>query len=248
MAAIDHYATFGIPPSARFSLHQKDELAVWERFNSVTGKNELGFRSLRDFPPPLIALALHTHARDFGVKNLKFKCLKKSIADRLLGIGTYRSGEATQFMVMRDAPSLPSAPEAKFSPVSARDAADIEEVVNGSLVKTPHARLCKSWIIEDMFKPNGFNIMLQVGDSKAGFGCAIHDKKHGEIHYVCVLPQYQNRGFGKAIMNALLAELATQPHPLLTLNVEPGNAKAIHIYGKYGFRWDGDIYFNVYGR
>ena len=222
-------------------------MAVWERLNSVTGKSEINFKELANFSAPIIALALHTHVRDYGVKNFKFNGLRKAVADRLLGIGAYKSGEASIRMLDRDPPKFQTAPALELRVARPDDAGDIERIVNVSFEKAPHARTCKAWIMEDLFKPDRVNLLASVGEDKVGFGSASLEKKHGELHYVCVLPKFQRKGYAKAVMNELLKELSVK-HPVLALSVESKNVAAIKLFESYGFRGDRDLYFDVYDR
>lgn len=238
---------FGFPASARFSLHG-DKLAVWDRLNAVTGKTEISFSALADFPPTQIAKALLGHITHHGIKNLKLKCLKKSITDRLLGMGQFRSGEESRFLLAREKPAPRPAPESGFFGVAPEDASEVERIINLSFASSPNARVCRAWILEDMFAPDWVNFFLTVNGVKAGFGSAIHSKKCGELNYVCLLPEFQHQGYGKALMNRLLLELDQRPHPLLALNAETTNSAAMKLYESYGFRWDGDYYFNLYGK
>jgi ribosomal protein S18 acetylase RimI-like enzyme len=53
--------------------------------------------------------------------------------------------------------------------------------------------------------------------------------------HIDLLPAVQNRGFGRALMNALFAELARRGIPGIHLGVGTGNPSAIAFYSKMGF-------------
>ncbi len=70
------------------------------------------------------------------------------------------------------------------------------------------------------------------GTAIVGFGRALSDGEYqSAIYDVVVMPEYQGRGVGKAIMEALLAELPQGPGPVLIYAV-PGKQG---FYEKLGF-------------
>lgn len=68
------------------------------------------------------------------------------------------------------------------------------------------------------------------GDKLVGFGRALSDGQYqSAIYDMAVLPEYQHKGVGSAIMKALLAQL---PRGNIILYVEPGIEA---FYRKFGF-------------
>ena len=57
----------------------------------------------------------------------------------------------------------------------------------------------------------------------------------GHITNVAVHPDYQGLGYGKALLAALLAQAAARGVASATLEVRESNARAIHLYEKFGF-------------
>jgi ribosomal-protein-alanine N-acetyltransferase len=58
-------------------------------------------------------------------------------------------------------------------------------------------------------------------------------EKTAWIATVCVAPEYQNKGIGRALMKAGEAPVEL---PYLRLNVRPSNASAIHLYLSLGYQ------------
>ena len=223
---------------------------MWDRLNTVTGRLELGFKGLRDFAPPLVALALHSHAGDFGAKNLKFGFLKKSIADRLLGIGKYVSGETGHFMVLHDAARRDTAlaDSADLRIATPDDAADIEALVNAPLLKTPNLRVCRASILEDRFRPGKFNAILSLEGAKAGFAGATHSQGLGQIDYISLLPGHRKADRFRVLMERTLSELAGDGGKRILIQVPDRDDFLSEQCLGHGFRRDHDLFVNVYDR
>lgn len=58
----------------------------------------------------------------------------------------------------------------------------------------------------------------------------------GEIESLAVLPSYRRQGIGTRLLDMLEAELAASGIHDLVIGVLPGNAGAIHLYQRRGFR------------
>ena len=227
---------FDLPPSARVSLHARGELAAWDRLNPFSGLTEISHASLRPASPPEIALALHSHARDFGIKKLKFKSLKKSITDRLMAVGPYKSGEESRCLLYQGEPPQREAPAAELIPAALADAPAIE-----ALLKAP-------FIAEDLFKPGWFSAFLKLEGETIGFGSCVRGPLGGEIIHLYLQPSWRRKGHGKSLLNALLDSLAGHKPAMRALNLETKNEPALKLFESYQFRWDRDLYFNVYAK
>jgi ribosomal protein S18 acetylase RimI-like enzyme len=62
------------------------------------------------------------------------------------------------------------------------------------------------------------------------------EPRMGEIESVGVLPDYRNRGIGSRLLDRLEAELSAEGVDDLMLGVLAGNAAAIRLYERRGFR------------
>jgi ribosomal protein S18 acetylase RimI-like enzyme len=227
---------FDLPPSARVSLHARGELAAWDRLNPLSGLHEIGHASLRPASPPEIALALHSHARDFAIKKLKFKSLKKSITDRLMAVGPYKSGEESRCLLHQGEPPRRDALPAALVPAALSDAPAI-----AAMLQAPFAA-------EDLFKPGWFNAFLLWEGERIGFGSCVRGPLGGEIIHLYLQPKWRRQGHGKSLLNALLESLRGHAPGLRALNLETRNEPALRLFESYQFRWDRDLYFNVYAK
>ena len=87
------------------------------------------------------------------------------------------------------------------------------------------------------------NIIVAKDEEKvvgfAGYGAYRDDTlpAHGEVYAIYVLAEYQGRGIGYALMNAVLEKLSA--YKKIAVWVLKGNNNAIRFYERYGFRFDG---------
>lgn len=65
-----------------------------------------------------------------------------------------------------------------------------------------------------------------------------HDRHHSEAHIlsIAVHPEFQRLGLGRALLERGLAYLDSTVADPIRLEVRPGNAPALNLYEKYGFR------------
>ncbi|MDE7297298.1 MAG: GNAT family N-acetyltransferase [Lachnospiraceae bacterium] len=85
-------------------------------------------------------------------------------------------------------------------------------------------------------------IVAKDGDKVIGFAGygAYRDStlpQHGEVFAIYVLEEYHGKKVGYDLMNAALKKLSD--YKKIAVWVLKGNARAIHFYERYGFRFDG---------
>ena len=81
------------------------------------------------------------------------------------------------------------------------------------------------------FEASHTTVFLYHGDSLIGFGRAISDDVYQAAIYDCaVLPEFQGKGIGKAIMDNILSQVS---HCNVILYASPGKEG---FYQKHGFR------------
>jgi ribosomal protein S18 acetylase RimI-like enzyme len=104
--------------------------------------------------------------------------------------------------------------------------------------------------VELLAKPDTILLVAQVGDDAIGYGLAhvmevdetwIADtwrtgRRIGEIESVSVLPAYRGGGLGTHLLDELERQLAAAGIDDLILGVLPGNADAIRLYERRGYR------------
>jgi len=67
-----------------------------------------------------------------------------------------------------------------------------------------------------------------------GFIWKAYDKIN-TIHWYKVLKEYENRGIGRAILTAIMKDLAEEDYPIF-LHTHPSSFRAIKLYSDFGFR------------
>jgi ribosomal protein S18 acetylase RimI-like enzyme len=104
--------------------------------------------------------------------------------------------------------------------------------------------------VELLAKPDTILLVAKVGDDAIGYGLAhvmevdetwIADtwrtgRRIGEIETVSVLPAYRGGGLGTHLLDELERQLAAAGIDDLILGVLPGNADAIRLYERRGYR------------
>ena len=82
---------------------------------------------------------------------------------------------------------------------------------------------------------NSIFLVLREGENTAGFGIILTVAGEGELVDIAVSPAYRKKGYGQALMTALLTEAQVQNIETLYLEVRQSNAAARHLYEKNGF-------------
>lgn len=83
------------------------------------------------------------------------------------------------------------------------------------------------------------------GDLTVGFGMIALDRDDHEywIYRVMIDRKYQGRGYGRALVAALMEEIRKRrPNAAIYLGVEPENVRAVKLYRSMGFVPDGRVY------
>lgn len=90
-------------------------------------------------------------------------------------------------------------------------------------------------IFRDCLLAGYFSLVLEVSDAVAGY--AIMSIAAGEAHIlnICVHPDYQRLGFGRRLLNALLARAREADAEKAFLEVRPSNEVALQLYRSVGF-------------
>jgi len=100
-------------------------------------------------------------------------------------------------------------------------------------------------IISHSIELGGKLILLENTNTKEIFGSSwiTFDGRRLHLHHIGVLPNYQNKGFGKLLTQESL-KFAKEKGYQIKLEVHQSNKKAIEIYKKLGFTFLGD--YDVY--
>jgi GNAT superfamily N-acetyltransferase len=74
-----------------------------------------------------------------------------------------------------------------------------------------------------------------IGTATAWFDHNYHGQSWGRLHWVAILPKWQGRGLGKALMSAVCARLHDLHPERSFLRTAPQRLPAIHLYLQFGF-------------
>lgn len=85
------------------------------------------------------------------------------------------------------------------------------------------------------------------GDALSGFAHALLDESGCKLDKLYVHPGQQRRGIGDALLQAVEGWARRQQARRLWLQVNRGNAQAIRVYEKYGFRIVDSRVFDISG-
>jgi ribosomal-protein-alanine N-acetyltransferase len=72
-----------------------------------------------------------------------------------------------------------------------------------------------------------------------GYVCILPVVDEAHLLNLCISPQFQNKGVGKAAIQALKEKLGSSGYALLLLEVRESNLAAQALYGRCGFSRDG---------
>jgi ribosomal protein S18 acetylase RimI-like enzyme len=100
-------------------------------------------------------------------------------------------------------------------------------------------------IIEQSIQMGGKLIVLENKENKkiTGTSWITFDGRRLHLHHIAVLPQHQNKGYGRLLTQKSL-EFAKEKGYQIKLEVHQSNANAIEIYKKIGFKRLGD--YDIY--
>lgn len=93
----------------------------------------------------------------------------------------------------------------------------------------------ENYIFELTENPFGHYVVLEDQGIKGYLGLWIHDDAM-QITTLGVDPQFQNKGYGKALLDYALLKAIQEVVSLITLEVRVSNQKAIHLYESAGFK------------
>jgi|GEM_PF-5768554 len=73
--------------------------------------------------------------------------------------------------------------------------------------------------------------------------CGLYNGRHGLLQHVATLPNERGKGYGVAVVNAVLAKFREMGVPKLRLFVAVGNEQVIPFYQKLGFAVRPDVIY-----
>ncbi|RLM13728.1 ribosomal-protein-alanine N-acetyltransferase [Gibbsiella quercinecans] len=79
------------------------------------------------------------------------------------------------------------------------------------------------------------NLKLEADGQLAGFAITQIVLDEATLFNIAIHPQWQRRGFGRALLDALIAELETRGVVTLWLEVRASNRAALALYEEMGF-------------
>ncbi len=98
-------------------------------------------------------------------------------------------------------------------------------------------------IIEHSIDIGGKMLVLEDHGNITGSSWMTFDGRRIHLHHVAVLPEQQNKGYGKLLTEASI-KFAREKGYQIKLEVHQSNHKAIGIYKKLGFKYLGD--YDIY--
>lgn len=133
--------------------------------------------------------------------------------------------------------------------VRAMQAGDLDDVMRIELEEYPFPWTRR--IFSDCLKVGYRCFVGEVDGVFAGYGVMSYGAGEAHILNVCVGHDFQRRGLGRELMNAMLADAETLGVHTVFLEVRPSNEKALELYGQLGFNEIAvrkDYYPNQHGR
>jgi GNAT superfamily N-acetyltransferase len=78
----------------------------------------------------------------------------------------------------------------------------------------------------------------EIGTGTAWFDPTFAGGNCGRVHWLAIVPEYQGKGLGKALLSAVCHRLRELGHTCATLRTQTARVAAIHLYLKFGFKPD----------
>lgn len=90
-------------------------------------------------------------------------------------------------------------------------------------------------VIEECYRANYVSWVLEVEGNIIGYAWLQCKVTEAELLNIAVIPRYQGHGYGKMLLEHVLADLYQKNITMLFLEVRVGNLAAIKLYEKFGF-------------
>jgi ribosomal-protein-alanine N-acetyltransferase len=90
-------------------------------------------------------------------------------------------------------------------------------------------------IFRDCLLAGYYSLVLDVGGTVTGYGIMSMAAREAHILNLCVHPRAQHLGYGRNLLNALLAKAREADTDRVFLEVRPSNAIALRLYKSVGF-------------
>jgi len=91
----------------------------------------------------------------------------------------------------------------------------------------------------ELDNPHSIYIVATADGAVVGFAGMHHIAGEGHVTNIAVARQFRKRGIGDALLKYFLDIAKVKKMTGLTLEVRMGNASALGLYGKYGFKFEG---------
>lgn len=120
--------------------------------------------------------------------------------------------------------------------------------------RVEHAAYEYPWshgIFRDCLLAGYYSLVLDIGDGVLGYGIMSIAAAEAHILNLCVHPSVQRMGYGRRVLNALLAKAEESEANQVFLEVRPSNTAALSLYCAAGFEQIGirpSYYQANYGR
>lgn len=88
--------------------------------------------------------------------------------------------------------------------------------------------------IQECLRIGGALFLLENENQIVGSAWITYDGRRFYLHHMAVSPKFQNKGLGKMLMDKVI-DFAKEKKIQMKLEVNRHNARAIHLYEKYGF-------------
>jgi ribosomal-protein-alanine N-acetyltransferase len=90
-------------------------------------------------------------------------------------------------------------------------------------------------IFRDCLLAGYYSLALEVAGAVTGYGIMSIAAAEAHLLNLCVHPSSQNMGFGRRLLNALLAKARDAAADKVFLEVRPSNLRALRLYYSVGF-------------
>jgi ribosomal-protein-alanine N-acetyltransferase len=96
--------------------------------------------------------------------------------------------------------------------------------------------------LEIAFRQAGISSVALYEGQVAGYQISTPTHMGGHLARLAVLPEFQGRGLGSALLSDLLAQFARRGALVVTVNTQKDNQASLLLYKKAGFIFSGEEY------
>lgn len=136
-------------------------------------------------------------------------------------------------MVLKKAVEATATPGLQLRPALAEDIANLIRM--DELCFNVPAGATQAHLERDLSNPNRRTLLATVGEEQIGKIQVLLTESETYIFGFCVFPEHRKKGYGRTVLTRTVAQLVTEGHKNIVLEVASDNRNALGLYEDCGF-------------